>query len=80
MGQTDVAANAQSARFAGAACYIAVMVMLILAFKKGGALTVLNPIYATTFIWAAELVLDFWGTPVNVTGMALLVAVIYLMG
>jgi multidrug transporter EmrE-like cation transporter len=67
----------------GVACYIAVMVLFVAAFKKGGALTVLYPIYATTFIWAALLALVFYGTPikpVNIGGMGLLVAGMYLMG
>lgn len=29
------------------------MVLFVAAFKKGGELSVLYPIYATTFIWAA---------------------------
>ena len=37
----------------GVACYVAVMVLFVAAFKRGGSLTVLYPIYATTFIWAA---------------------------
>ena len=68
---------------AGAACYIAVMVLFVAAFRKGGALTVLYPIYATTFIWAALLALYFYGTPikpVNMAGMGLLIAGMYLMG
>jgi multidrug transporter EmrE-like cation transporter len=67
----------------GALCYIAVMVLFVAAFKKGGALTVLYPIYATTFIWAALLALLFYGTPVktvNIAGMGLLIAGMYLMG
>ena len=67
----------------GVFCYIAVMVLFIAAFKKGGSLTVLYPIYATTFIWAAILALMVYGTPikpVNVGGMILLVAGMYLMG
>ncbi len=68
---------------AGAACYIAVMVLFVAAFKKGGSLTVLYPLYATTFIWAALLAFIVYGTPikpVNVTGMGLLVVGMYLMG
>src|SRR5205085_12329495 len=34
----------------GVICYIAVMVLFVAAFKRGGALTVLYPIYASTFI------------------------------
>ncbi len=67
----------------GAACYIAVMVLFVAAFKRGGALSVLYPVYATTFIWAALLGLVFYGTqikPVNVGGMGLLVLGMYLMG
>lgn len=33
--------------------YCTVMFLFIYAFKLGGELTVLYPIYATTFIWAA---------------------------
>ena len=67
----------------GVVCYVAVMVLFVAAFKKGGALTVLYPVYATTFIWAALLGLIFYGTPikpVNVGGMGLLVLGMYLMG
>ena len=37
----------------GVICYIGVMCFFVLAFKRGGQLTVLYPVYATTFIWAA---------------------------
>ncbi|MDH3552196.1 MAG: hypothetical protein OER22_06225 [Gammaproteobacteria bacterium] len=67
----------------GVVCYVAVMVLFVAAFRKGGSLTVLYPIYATTFIWAALLALAFYETPikpVNVGGMGLLVLGMYLMG
>lgn len=67
----------------GVVCYVAVMVLFVAAFKKGGSLTVLYPIYATTFIWAALLALVFYDTPikpVNIGGMSLLVLGMYLMG
>ena len=67
----------------GVICYIAVMVLFVAAFKKGGSLTVLYPIYATTFIWAALLALLVYETPikaVNIAGMGLLVIGMYLMG
>ncbi|MEZ4921483.1 MAG: hypothetical protein R2792_20495 [Saprospiraceae bacterium] len=67
----------------GVFCYIAVMVLFVAAFKKGGSLTVLYPIYATTFIWAALLAWLVFGTPIkpiNVLGMCLLVGGMYLMG
>ena len=67
----------------GCACYVGVMVLFVAAFKRGGQLTVLYPIYASTFIWAAIISLSAYGTPikpVNIAGMALLVAGMFLMG
>ncbi|HPE98188.1 MAG: hypothetical protein H6548_11435 [Chitinophagales bacterium] len=67
----------------GVLCYIAVMALFVAAFKKGGSLTVLYPVYASTFIWAALLAMLAFGTPiklVNVGGMLLLIAGMYLMG
>ena len=67
----------------GAVCYVGVMVLFIAGFKRGGQLTVLYPIYASTFIWAALISLTAYGTPikpVNIAGMALLVAGMCLMG
>ncbi len=67
----------------GVVCYVAVMVLFVAAFKKGGALTVLYPVYATTFIWAALIAWLVYAIPIrpiNVAGMALLVAGMYLMG
>jgi len=67
----------------GVACYTAVMVLFVAAFRKGGALTVLYPVYATTFIFSAGISLLAFGTPIrpiNLTGMTLLVSGIYLMG
>jgi multidrug transporter EmrE-like cation transporter len=67
----------------GVVCYVAVMVLFVAAFKKGGSLTVLYPIYASTFIWAAIIARFAYHTPVlavNMAGMLLLVAGMYLMG
>jgi len=67
----------------GVVCYIAVMVLFIAAFKKGGSLSVLYPLYASTFIWAAVIGLCAYGVPIkpiNVAGMLLLIAGMYLMG
>ena len=69
--------------FAGVVCYVAVMVLFVAAFRKGGELTVLYPIYASTFIWGAVIGLWAYGTPikpVNLAGMVLLVTGMYLMG
>ena len=67
----------------GVVCYIAVMVLFIAAFKKGGQLSVLYPIYSLTFIWGALLAQHFYGAdikPINVGGMILLIGGMYLMG
>lgn len=67
----------------GVVCYIAVMALFVAAFKRGGALTVLYPIYASTFIFAALISWRVYGTPIraiNVAGMLLLIAGMYLLG
>lgn len=67
----------------GVACYVAVMVLFVAAFKRGGSLTVLYPVYATTFIWAALIAWSAYGIPirpVNIAGMLLLIGGMYLMG
>ena len=67
----------------GVACYIAVMVLFVAAFKRGGSLSVLYPVYASTFIWASLISYWAYDTPiklVNVAGMALLIGGMYLMG
>ena len=67
----------------GVVCYIAVMILFVGAFKKGGSMSVLYPVYATTFIWAALLAWMVYGDQIriiNVMGMALLIAGMYLMG
>jgi multidrug transporter EmrE-like cation transporter len=82
-GGTLVSYLANPRLLSGVICYVAVMVLFVAAFKRGGALTVLYPVYATTFIWAALIALAVYGTPikaVNVVGMGLLVIGMYLMG
>ena len=67
----------------GVVCYVAVMVRFVAAFKRGGQLSLLYPIYASTFIWAAVISLLAYGTtikPINVAGMLLLVGGMFLMG
>jgi multidrug transporter EmrE-like cation transporter len=68
---------------AGVGCYIAVMFLFTKSFKTGGSVTVLYPIYATTFIWAALIGQFVYGQPirpVHVLGMVLLLGGMYLMG
>lgn len=67
----------------GVVCYVAVMVLFVAAFKKGGSLTVLYPLYASTFVWAAVINWWFYEEPVRLVhagGMLLLFAGMYLMG
>lgn len=67
----------------GVFCYILVMILFVMAFKKGGELSVLYPIYASTFIWAAVIAFFAFGVPIkpiNIGGMILLIAGMYLMG
>jgi hypothetical protein len=74
----------QSGRILGGViCYIAVMVLFVAAFRHGGQLSVLYPLYATTFIWAAFIALWAYGVPikpVNVLGMVCLIAGMFFMG
>jgi multidrug transporter EmrE-like cation transporter len=80
----SVASYLSNARlWGGVICYVAVMVLFVAAFKRGGALSTLYPIYATTFIFAAIIGLWAYGVPIrpsNLCGMALLIAGMYLMG
>jgi multidrug transporter EmrE-like cation transporter len=67
----------------GVVCYVLVMGLFVAAFRKGGEMAVLYPIYASTFIWGALLAWSAFGTPIkplNVLGMILLVGGMYLMG
>jgi hypothetical protein len=67
----------------GVACYIAVMMLFVAAFKRGGSLTVLYPVYASTFIWAAVIAWYAYGIPIkplNVAGMLCLIIGMYLLG
>ncbi len=67
----------------GMLCYVSVMFFFTYAFRKGGTVTVLYPIYASTFIWSAFM--GWWLyeqaiRPVHVLGMLFLVVGMYLMG
>ena len=67
----------------GIGCYVAVMVLFVAAFKRGGSLTVLYPVYASTFIFASLISYFAFGTPiksVNIVGMGLIVGGMYFMG
>lgn len=81
---TNLASYVLNAKlWAGVACYILVMVLFVAAFKRGGAPSVLYPIYASTFIWAAVFGWFFYGVPIkpaNIAGMLALILGMYLMG
>jgi len=82
-GKTAMSYLANVRLLGGVMCYVGVMVLFVTAFRRGGSLTVLYPVYATTFIWAAVIALLAYGTPIkpeNVLGMAVLVLGMYLMG
>ncbi len=67
----------------GMGCYLAVMFLFTSAFRAGGTVTVLYPIYASTFIWAAVMGQMFYGQPVrpiHILGMLLLLVGMYCMG
>jgi len=66
----------------GMISYIAVMVMFTTAFRMGGSVRVLYPIYASTFIWAALGAYALYGEPIraiHVGGMVLLLGGILCM-
>jgi multidrug transporter EmrE-like cation transporter len=67
----------------GVACYLLVMVLFVAAFKRGGAMSVLYPVYASTFVWAMVIAWLAFNEPIrtaNLAGMVLLIAGMYLMG
>lgn len=66
----------------GVICYVAVMVLFVAAFKQGGSLMVLYPIYASTFIWAALIAWQVEGASItltNVFGMGLIIAGMFFL-
>lgn len=67
----------------GVLCYAAVMVLFVAAFKRGGSLAVLYPVYASTFIFAAIIAKFAYGhpiLPIHILGWALLIGGMSLMG
>lgn len=67
----------------GVACYVAVMVLFVIAFRLGGSMAVLYPLYASTFIWAALIARWIYQTPISrihVLGWFLLIAGMACMG
>lgn len=67
----------------GVICYTGVMALFVAAFKRGGQMQVLYPVYASTFIFAALLAWWVYGQPVrpiHMAGMGCLVLGMFLMG
>lgn len=67
----------------GMLCYVSVMVLFTNAFRAGGTVKVLYPIYASTFIWAAIMAATFQQQPIRMVhgiGMVLLLVGIVCMG
>ncbi|TWT67379.1 hypothetical protein [Allorhodopirellula solitaria] len=67
----------------GVLCYVAVMVLFVAAFKVGGSMAVLYPVYASTFIFAAIIAKFAYGQPIlpiHVLGWLLLIGGMCLMG
>lgn len=82
-GRADGAALINAPLLGGVACYVAVMVLFVMAYRSGGSLRVLYPVYASTFIFGA--LIAYWAhgdpvRPIHVVGMFLLVAGMALMG
>jgi multidrug transporter EmrE-like cation transporter len=66
----------------GILCYISIMVLFLLAFRIGGPLTILYPVYATTFIWGLLIGIFLLGekvNPLNFVGVGLIILGIYFI-
>jgi len=67
---------------AGMVGYVSVMILFSYAFKLGGTVRVLYPLYAMTFIWAAIIAFIGYGQPIqpiHIAGMVLLITGITCM-
>lgn len=62
--------------FLGALFFIAVMALFVQSFKMGGRLSVVYPVYATTFIWGMLLGILIEGEPWNYFQIAGLIFII----
>lgn len=57
MGSTPLVRNWPL--FSGMALFCVVMVLFVIAFRLGGRLSVVYPVYATTFVWGTLLAVWF---------------------
>lgn len=51
--------------FLGILSFIIVMVLFVMSFKLGGKLSVVYPVYATTFVWGALIAKFALGEQIN---------------
>lgn len=61
---------------AGVICYLVVTLFFISAFRAGGELTVLYPLYASTFIWALLMGVLLLGESISVAKLLGIVLII----
>jgi drug/metabolite transporter (DMT)-like permease len=67
---------------AGIGCYLAVMLLFVAGLRRGGQLTVLYPVYATTFIWSAAIGTLVLGEPLTgfrAVGTALIILGVFFV-
>jgi multidrug transporter EmrE-like cation transporter len=67
----------------GVLCYLAVMGLFMAAFKRGGSMATLYPIYASTFVWGAIISHFAFGTEIrliNIIGMGLMGLGMFCLG
>lgn len=63
--------------FVGMALFCVVMVLFVYAFKLGGRLSVVYPVYATTFVWGMLIAINFDHEPwawTQIIGVGLVVS------
>ena len=66
----------------GVLCYIGVMVLFVAAFRIGGEMTVLYPMYASTFVWALLIGVLYLKEPLSIyklCGAALIMGGMFLI-
>ena len=66
--------------FLGATLFCGVMVLFVIAFKLGGKLSVVYPVYATTFIWGMLIAAWIEGEKVNLYQMSGVLVIILGVG